>query len=124
MDSAELLSRFPRLFSKDSEIRCPAGWLTEVLLTTEKIDTVVTARPGLRVEVEQIKSKFGNLRYYVKFTTVGRRGAFTKAFEDIDRAIRDLEHKCSSMCEVCGQPSSLGLSSSNHLQNTCEKHRT
>lgn len=60
--------------------------------------------------IDQIKEKFGGLRYYV--SDVGEEG-----YKLIDEA----ERKCEKICEVCGKPGKK-VSPRGWLRVRCEEH--
>lgn len=64
------------------------GWVPLVLELHEKL---VAINPGY--EIDQIKEKFGGLRYYV-----GPVG------EEARKLIDEAEEKSFTICEVCGEP--------------------
>ena len=65
--------------------------------------------------VDQVKEKFGGLRYYI--------GAVPA---DINQQIYDLiqeaEDKAATTCDVCGEPGKLGKINEWVIATRCEKH--
>jgi hypothetical protein len=90
-----LRQRCPTIFGDGSttyDVSCPPGWEKLVTdLSTLLEEHAVTYNPGLRVD--QVKSKFGGLRYYV-----------SSGDEVVYRLIQVAERESLQMCESCGAP--------------------
>lgn len=56
---------------------------------------------GLDYTVEQVKEKFGGLRFYWTFWD---REVASQLFLDARQAIYDIEAQSLKVCEICGQP--------------------
>ena len=71
---------------------CPAGWESLVRSLSRELDSYCRDK-GVKLTVDQIKSKFGGLRYYVS-----GGDSYT------EERIREAERKSLTLCEVCGAP--------------------
>lgn len=76
------------LKSKVPYFDCGKGWhpIIEKLLEVIKNDPV-------EVTVQQIKEKFGGLRFY-----------YYGGSEVTHQAVREAEEECKNVCEFCGEP--------------------
>lgn len=111
-----LMDKYPTLHPKDEEGNvlppvcgtwCPSGWedivdkLCECIVNyTTKSYTITKKEDGTReklfpppVTIDQIKSKFAELRFY-----------FSGGDERVRGMIEFAEHLCSTTCEVSGEP--------------------
>jgi len=62
-----LPDRYPRLFPKGHLTRgfeISTGWTNLVVVLSERIDALVPQAPDARMQVKQVKEKFGMLRFY------------------------------------------------------------
>ena len=68
------------------------------------------------VKVDQVKEKFGGLRYYY--------GSDSERGDEIEALVREAESKCARTCEVCGEDAPKGpYAWGKYWINTlCEKH--
>ena len=110
--SQQLIDIYPELFSNPNPrmpfalfgFECEDGWfdILKDLITEIKEKTKNELfKFGLDDEiyplrVDQIKEKYGTLRFYTNFCN-----------ERIDRLIRDAEEKSATTCEACGNPGSM-----------------
>lgn len=101
---ANLRARFPRLYSEpylrvDGFMRCGDGWFGIIerlsLLLEEKIAALPEAEQH-HYRAEQVKEKFGSLRFYMSKETPGM-------YDPIHWA----ETESTSTCEHCGEPGML-----------------
>ena len=107
--------RFPELFAKNYggfEIR--SGWLTLVETLCELIHNKIERKQRFGddiepVVVEQIKEKFGTLRFY-----------YSGGDEYIDGLVTMAEAISGKTCDVCGGPGRL--TGKSWLATRCEKH--
>jgi hypothetical protein len=67
-------------------------------------------------ELQQVKEKFGSLRYYAQTTTTGRE------FEEFHALIADAENKSDHICEECGEPGETHAYQG-WLKTLCDQHR-
>ena len=114
-----LMDKYPTLFRKDEEgnlrppdcgIYCPAGWKSIVDKLCQCIYdyTTLTYRFSKnedgsfnkeyppKIYIDQIKSKFGGLRFY-----------FSGGDDEVNGMVRFAEHLCSYTCENTGEPGSI-----------------
>lgn len=94
------MEKYPRLFP-DGNCRCGfyvgEGWLKVLEPLCEilnyHIENQVPEELRPNIYVEQVKEKFGGLRFYMSNTTPFISGAISMA-----------EAMCDNMCEDCGNP--------------------
>jgi hypothetical protein len=77
-------------------IHCDNGWFDLIWKLCEDIDIVVQRESWKDFRVDQIKEKFGGLRFYVN-------GANKEVFD----LIHEAEAKSFKICEVCGKKGSM-----------------
>ncbi len=83
---------YPKLFNCcEFVMECGPGWYQLILDLTDKIHKIVE-RDNLDIYVEQIKEKYGELRYYLSTWT-----------DEIDKLVREAEDLSIITCEVCGK---------------------
>ena len=107
MDLYERLQqRYPKNFETCYDFSSPEGWDDIV----EKLTGMVVAlQPDIKIQ--QVKEKFGGLRYYVDSAT-----------EEVNFLIETAEDASERTCQVCGQPG--GMVEKNYWVATlCEKHK-
>lgn len=112
-------AKYPQLFkARDLGTLVGPGWwpiLEEAMIS---IVVVLERYPDASCQVQQIKEKFGGLRFYVqlKRSTSSEDGFYA----DIQSCIRTAEAKAARTCEACGSPGTLGGS---WLKTYCDKHK-
>lgn len=94
-----LVETFPKLYSKyDSDpkqtamcwgFECGDGWFQLIKELSEKLEP-------LDVVAQQVKEKFGGLRFYVEYGT-----------DEVFDIIEEFEDRSFHVCEACGQPGVL-----------------
>jgi hypothetical protein len=116
----KLMTAYPQLFPKDADgnprepdchVWCPVGWQPMVEELCENLCKVVD-KGTIVVQIEQIKEKFGGLRFYYSF-----QHPENKAPLDIDRSamnkitdlIHDAEERSFKICEVTGEDGELRI---------------
>lgn len=88
---------------------CPPGWESLVHDLSVKLEAYATEHnPGL--VVDQVKTKFGGLRYYVS--------PYDPKADDL---IREAEEKSFTMCEECGEPGTRA--GRGWVVTACPKHK-
>ena len=123
----EIMEKYPRLY--DSGVRCgfscPEGWLHLVdLLSTNLsflLDTKVPKDKSFEIVVDQVKEKFGGLRYYVFYRYDEDDLELAKLAEYFDGIIRFAESISTSMCQVCGSPANKVVNGG-IVSAACSKH--
>lgn len=86
-----------------------AGWLPTVTATLEK-EKMTAVDPKL--EIRQIKQKFGGLRLYYK----------SKHREQLIPIVREAELRCENTCENCGRPGNAA-NLNGWIRTSCKEHR-
>lgn len=102
----ELCEKFPLLYSNrhsDPKTTILAwgfdiddGWVPLIRDLSEKLERLIMALPEeerAEYRAEQVKEKFGGLRFYMSKLTV-----------EMQAAIREAEALSTSVCEVCSAP--------------------
>src|SRR3546814_2994589 len=83
-----LPSRYPRLFPKGPltyGFELGAGWTLLIEVLCERIDTILKEAPNTKMEVVQVKEKFGRLRFY--YGLAGADSAVRDALREVVRAV-------------------------------------
>lgn len=111
LTSEEVMNKHPQIFQeKDLDMRhtCMCWglevadtWLPVIDQACTDIDKLCTG--GLQLVAEQVKQKWGELRFYYRIEDDGDE-ANGPACEAIVARIEGLEHACNSTCEWCGKP--------------------
>lgn len=110
----DIISKCPNLFIKDNVIQLnEIGWAGLIEDTSIAIESHLVKLPEeirSQIFVEQIKSKFGGLRFYVSHET-----------DFISGTIRLAERFSFRLCEKCGN-TGYQLSIGNWIHTLCELH--
>ena len=119
----KLFDKYPTIFlNKDASpqqscmhfgIECGGGWY-------ELIDKLCNQLVSLNntIVADQVKEKFGGLRFYAHFTADELERKNAKMWKLIDNA----ENESYTICEECGNAGRLSTSGS-WLRTLCDKHR-
>jgi hypothetical protein len=104
---------FPKMFSgKYGGIAVGAGWFDLLNSTCQIIQSHLDWKPDVpQVVVEQVKEKFGTLRFY-----------YQGGDEFIQGVVALAEHMSGKICEECGAPGATG--GTGWVTTLCETHRT
>lgn len=103
----KLMSAYPQLFPKDADgqprepdcgVWCPVGWQPMVEELCSKLAKIVDEK-NLIFRIDQIKEKFGGLRFYYSY-----EGERTNEISDL---IREAEQRSFEICEVTGEEGEL-----------------
>lgn len=86
--------------------RCGAGWLQ--LVERLIVDLIAL---GWDKRCDQIKEKFGTLRFYIG-----------NGSEQIRERIREAEKESGSTCNQCGSPGRRCIELSTYVATRCERH--
>lgn len=117
-----LVERWPTWFKTEGDIRCTAtpqgfehgdGWFDILWRSCVDLEPLVAAfeqASGSQFEVQQVKEKFGGLRFYVNC----RRN------EAIRQRIGIAADESFHTCEICGQPGRLREDS--WIKTVCHEH--
>jgi len=95
-----LYKNFPSLYKQAGEhptrtcmcwgFECGDGWFDLIKRLSERLKEI-SERTGGDIQAEQVKEKYGTLRFYIN-------GGDEEAYKAIDRAERESSHTC----ELCG----------------------
>jgi len=103
----KLMSAYPQLFPKDADGKprepdcgawCPVGWQPMVEELCSKLAKIVDEK-NLIFRIDQIKEKFGGLRFYYSYE--GERA------NEISDLIHEAEQRSFEICEVTGEEGDL-----------------
>jgi hypothetical protein len=91
----EFQEMFPKLYT---DVRCgfclPKGWKELLIELSKSLEPFLEKHPEMKVE--QVKEKFGGLRFY------------TSGFPEFaDELVTEAERKSAETCQVCGEPGTL-----------------
>jgi hypothetical protein len=122
---AQLVARFPALFSQETNGRVSApgfpsvgdGWRELVETAISRIAIAVAAVPGGSLKIGQIKEKFGTLRLYLD----KREGLPEATCAAIDEAICLAEARSACTCETCGAEGRL-YDKGGYMFTACDEH--
>lgn len=87
------------------------GWFDLVI----KLDADLTELDP-NYTVDQVKEKFGALRYYIGRVETG------EVFEKMHELIHTAEAKSSEICEICGKPGKIVHQDSGWVTTKCPEH--
>lgn len=112
-----LCTKYPKIFTGRSRefwgFECGDGWFNLIDGLCEKIQKEVDSGTEPQVVAQQVKEKFGGLRFYVG-------SASDKVFDLIEFA----EKLSYTICDVCGKPGTTEGNSRGWVSTRCEEHRT
>lgn len=77
------------------------GWWPIIKELCSNIESILSELPEKKFCVEQVKEKFGGLRFYVTHIKD------SEANEKIDSLIKEAESKCYKICEECGNAGTI-----------------
>ena len=103
--SERMIQKYPKNFQSCFDFWISKGWES---LVEKLIDDVIAIDP--KIKIQQIKQKFGGLRFYVE-----------RYNKDVDQLIEKAEIESESICEVCGAPGKI-VEKNYWLQCVCEEH--
>lgn len=101
-------------------IQCDDGWFE---LLDKLMNQLTASDPDKKIHVQQIKEKFGGLRFYfdIEEDKITRR---KELFDKFHKIIMVYERNSFKTCEVCGKPGKLRCTEDGHLLKTvCKEHR-
>jgi hypothetical protein len=117
-DEEKLVKDFPQIFRDwggDPMLTCMAwgleiqdGWIS---LIRKLCEDIMALNPPEEFKAEQVKSKFGGLRFY-----------FSCATEEINKLISIAEHESYKICEICGSKDNV-TSSGSWVETLCKNCR-
>jgi len=94
-------------------IGCQAGWYPLIV----KLDQDLAAIDP-EYELNQVKEKFGTLRYYIELSDTAR--ARPDASERANELIAEAERASATICEQCGQPGSAKKTAGGWYKTLCD----
>jgi hypothetical protein len=96
-----LAERYQNIFSKPLWVECNEGWHPIIDDLSKEVSEIAKKFPAIngenRINVVQIKEKFGGLRYYVDYHSMS-----DDDIQQIEYVIRNAEMKTFIICEDCG----------------------
>lgn len=96
-----LSDTYKNIFSGPLWVECNEGWYNIIDELTKEISEIAVkylpTDERLRINVVQIKEKFGGLRYYVNYYDMN-----DDDIQRIEHVIRNAEMKTFAVCEDCG----------------------
>lgn len=78
------------------------GWYDILHGLCTELRAACSKNSGMTCKAEQVKEKFGGLRFYVRITEPNEEE--TPSFKIIHQIIEKYEIKSSQTCETCGKP--------------------
>ena len=98
--------KYSHLFSdpKPGQLAVGDGWLPTLYDFLDKCD-----KHSKKIQIAQIKEKFGQARIYADNTD-----------EYLGNLIKETVHKLNNTCEVCGNPGQLSYK--NWIRTVCKEH--
>lgn len=115
-----LCNKYPKIFverNMDPKDTCMCwgfpgdGWFDLIDRLCNNIQTYVDLNNKRQVIAEQVKQKFGTLRFYTNYCD-----------DVIRKFIGQAEDESERTCEVCGKPGKLN--NSGYICCLCEEHRS
>ncbi len=97
----DIKEKCPKLFKHGCAFECGKGWYFILENLCKKIEEILERSPMINKEdevfefdmyVEQIKEKYGELRFYMSVTT-----------KEIDELVEEAYEASKHTCEVCGK---------------------
>ena len=110
----ELIARYPRLFRGKGptipSVLLP-GWAGLVDALLADVDRMLTDAQAQRFQVDQIKEKFGMLRFYWSLRERSQASPDESLLWTRGEArVREAAQQSEDVCELCGAPGTLGES--------------
>jgi hypothetical protein len=113
-------AKYPLIFKgRDLGTLVGPGWWPILEEAFIGITGLLELCPGSSCQAQQIKEKFGGLRFYTQ-SKAGKAPDEEAFYSAIGNYIRTAEIKASHTCEACGAPGECG--GKNWLKTYCEKH--
>lgn len=106
--AGKLEEAYPRLFQNGHGIGVGfgPGWIGLLMETFHRLNQLLDDEQVKRFEINQIKEKFGDLRFYYTFFT-DREHDDEGLVNAVDAIITEAENRSSEICEDCGGPGVL-----------------
>lgn len=94
-------------------IECGKGWNKLITPILDYIDIYNSGQKDEdKIQVYQIKEKFGGLRIYVSYTT-----------PELEKMIKEAEDQSYKVCEYCGSTDNVQQTKTGWIKTLCEKCR-
>lgn len=116
-----LLGSFPEIITSTTRIEILPGWIPLVSKLTEEV-AEISRECGTKIQVFQIKEKFGGLRYYIDVLGDVKDSERNSTLERTQKIILEAEAASMKICEVCSEAGKQ-FSRNGWLSTTCEDHR-
>ena len=94
-------------------IECDEGWKKLYQPLIGYIDKYNSEHDDSKIIIDQIKEKFGCLRFYVTYDNVPK-----EIIEELNNMISDAETESYCVCEMCGTKENVGMTQG-WLQTIC-----
>ena len=91
-------------------VECDKGWNELIQPLFDWIENYNKEHEDDPIVIEQVKEKFGGLRFYVSYEP-----------DELSRMIRKAEEDSYGICEVCGSKIDVGHTSSGWIKTICRK---
>lgn len=113
-----LVAEFPRLFRGQVPARSDLdpGWVDIVRRALQRIDAMLTDEQAAKVNIAQVKEKWGELRLYVFARELDQATQDT-----IAGLVREAIAEAQKACAKCGQPGDL-RTDFHYVQTLCDTH--
>ena len=110
----DLIQRHPRIFRGEFPAIAswlPEGWAPLVEELFDAIEALLDDGQAMRLEIRQIKEKFGSLRVYTQLHPSPGSDELSEAdvalHRQVMRLVQAAEKRSSLLCDACGAPSEL-----------------
>ena len=97
-----LRQEYPVLYKNfEDRFYCGSGWYELLRELSHDLSNVISNTPGLKVSIDQIKEKFGGLRFYVDIDPETSDDTIRKTIWEL---VSKYEDKSYEVCEETGKP--------------------
>lgn len=104
----DIPEKYPKMFAQCFDFSTGPGWDSILDELCQKLQEISDTH-GEQITVNQVKEKFGSLRFYVNNSISAQ-----------DKLIDAAETACDQTCEVCGEPGSARNTS--WIKTLCDQH--
>ncbi len=125
----ELKAPYAHLYGRHIGDQVGPGWWEDLLAAMDQISEIMKSAPGYKFNIQQIKEKFGSIRFYYHISKVGEDedewpraddGVRDELAEKVRAIVVLLESATDAKCEVCGEPGERRGNS--WIKTLCDKH--
>ena len=115
----QIIDSCPIIYRNFYDFECGNGWLPLIHQLSLHLENIVKKEiktfdiDGELPFVQQVKEKFGGLRFYISHGT-------NSMFELID----ETEKRCFDLCEICGSINNVETKGSGWIKTLCEECRS